>query len=102
MLIDRGSRDSEVWSEISDLAEQRRRLAASESKRRLDGRHAISLQEVVFLMRTIAMAITNNVSDVAVRRRVLQEISGLQLLLGTGQPPPPTLDHDAPSDEAAT
>jgi hypothetical protein len=103
-VVDRGQDDASAWDQIRAAIHDRRLLVASESKRLLDGRHSVSLDNVAALMTVIGNAIKLAVPDVAVRRTLIRELSQLTAHSGFGHPAPDVTDDDeddAPNDTQA-
>jgi hypothetical protein len=86
-LIQTGCHDSETWEEIYEVADKRRKHAASEARRLNDQRHSVSVESVITALRVIATAIRLNVEDPATRRRVLQSVSELTVISGISPTP---------------
>lgn len=76
-LIVEGNQDFDVWSEISSLVEQRKRLVESERRRLLEMHQMISTERVMALMERIALIIEKHVDDVKVKRKIGMDIKRL-------------------------
>ncbi len=70
-LIQRGSSDHFIWTEIGQQIELRRRLLDSETKRVLAAHQAMTAEEVRMLIDAVANLIRDHVKD----RQTLQKIS---------------------------
>jgi len=77
--IDAKGSDVEIWSQVVDLVERRRKVADTERRRIMDSQHVMTVQEanmfVAFLMDTVM----RHVPDMQVRRAISDELKKVML-----------------------
>lgn len=82
-----GRRDGDVWEDIQDVMEQRRRLGEAEERRLSHGQQYLRLEQAVMLVRTLISAFkdstTKYVTDREIQQYILQDADRTyQRLLG--------------------
>jgi hypothetical protein len=89
-VIREGRRSGEVWHEISDITDQRRRLVDQEQKRLTQAAQLITVEKVVMLLgitiEALRGAVTKYVADQEIRDYILVEAEEIYgELLGSGE-----------------
>lgn len=68
--------ESDLWEEVYQLVEQRRRLVESERKRMVELKQFLTLDQAANLMNALAMVVKQNVSDPVALRRIADAFAG--------------------------
>ena len=72
-LLEAGVEDYQIWGEVVNLVDQRRRLVDTEIKRVVAGQHVLSIERVWLIVTLITQIINDNVSDDKERTRIAAE-----------------------------
>lgn len=66
--------DNEVWTEVLELIERRRRLADTERRRIVDAQQMLTIQEANVLVATLMNIVMKHVKDPEIRRAIADEM----------------------------
>lgn len=76
-LIGEGLTDYEAWSEIHTLIDQRRKLAESERKRRIEAEQMLTIDQAMSFTTAVLNLIRSSVDDPATRMKIQSGINDL-------------------------